>query len=386
MLPKTHRQSTPGDGRMGGREDGGLGVLGLFPAFEAENPGGVQVSGRSAWSALQGALGARAQAVQVDITDTAPELTSSTEFVARSRRAALWQVWRRRHADTVLCWHFDLLPLTRLTRGKRVLFLHGIEAWRRREPFALPKVSLLLANSEYTLARTLECIPSWSEVPSRIVPLGIKAPVSLPVAPEDPPTAIMIGRMDRGERYKGHEEALAAWPRVQEQLPNARLWIVGDGSLRRELEARARKQAQASSIRFFGRVDESDKEKLLARSRCLVMPSRAEGFGLVYAEAMRLGRPCLVSTFDAGREIVHPPDGGLAVDPRDTAALSAALVALLSPGPQWERWSTNARSRYSTHFTETAFQQRLLAALSDSEPEAVRVPVPATRLPDTGHR
>jgi phosphatidylinositol alpha-1,6-mannosyltransferase len=168
----------------------------------------------------------------------------------------------------------------------------------------------------------------------------------------------MISRLDAGERYKGHHEVIAAWPRVQQQVPNAQLWIVGEGDLRAELELEAADQ----NIRFFGRVSEDEKQRLLETARCLVLPSRGEGFGLVYLEAMRIGRPCLVG-LDAGREVVDPPRAGLAADPNDTTALAQAMTRLLQGGADWEQMSLAARRRYAENFTAAHFQQRLLAAL-----------------------
>ena len=55
------------------------------------------------------------------------------------------------------------------------------------------------------------------------------------------------------------------------------------------------------------------KNELLKKCLCFVMPSRNEGFGLVYLEAMRLGKPCLVSDCDAGREVVSIPGCGFSV-------------------------------------------------------------------------
>jgi phosphatidylinositol alpha-1,6-mannosyltransferase len=182
----------------------------------------------------------------------------------------------------------------------------------------------------------------------------------------DPPAAIMISRLERQENYKGHREIIAVWPRVLQRIPDARLWIVGSGSLRPDLERQVRALGLEGRIRFWGTVSEAQKERLLMQARCLLMPSRGEGFGLVYLEAMRLGRPCLVSTLDAGREVVHPPEAGLAADPDDTEALAEAVCRLLTPGPAWDAWSRRARERYERYFTAAHFQKRLLEALGFS--------------------
>jgi glycosyltransferase involved in cell wall biosynthesis len=83
----------------------------------------------------------------------------------------------------------------------------------------------------------------------------------------------------------------------------------------------------------------------------------------VYLEAMRLGRPCLVSDCDAGREVVRPPEAGLAVDPADSGALVDVLVRLLGDGDEWRGWSEAGRRLYETNFTARHYQNRLVKTL-----------------------
>jgi phosphatidylinositol alpha-1,6-mannosyltransferase len=173
----------------------------------------------------------------------------------------------------------------------------------------------------------------------------------------------MIGRMARDEGYKGHREVIEAWPLVLELLPDARLWIVGEGNLKPELIKLVIDQGLSDRVRFWGWVSEVEKQRLLTRAHCLALPSRGEGFGLVYLEAMRLGRPCLVSISDAGREVVDPPQAGVAVNPQDANSLAEALCRLMDRGPQWDQWSREAKKRYETLFTAEHFQRRLLRAL-----------------------
>ena len=159
---------------------------------------------------------------------------------------------------------------------------------------------------------------------------------------------------------------IEAWPRVLERIPEAELWIAGDGDLRPSLEELAVRCAPPGSIHFHGQVSDLDKGGLLERCRCLAMPSRGEGFGLVYLEAMRVGRPCIVGNVDAGCEVVNPPEAGLAVDPDDSGQIADAVVRMLTPGGEWTTWSMRARERYESHFTAAHFQQRLLTALFEN--------------------
>jgi len=169
--------------------------------------------------------------------------------------------------------------------------------------------------------------------------------------------------MSIAEDYKGHRELIRAWPLVLQSIPNACLRILGSGDLRPALETLVHELKLSSHVTLTGRVSEEQKQQELVQARCFVMPSRGEGFGLVYLEAMRLGRPCLVSTLDAGREVVNPPEAGLAVDPQDVPAIAMAIVELLTPGPRWDAWSRAAQARYEGHFTARHFHTRLRTAL-----------------------
>jgi phosphatidylinositol alpha-1,6-mannosyltransferase len=185
-------------------------------------------------------------------------------------------------------------------------------------------------------------------------------------APDERPAVLMISRLEKGEDYKGHRQMIEAWPHVLEEMPDAQLWIAGAGNLRESLEVLARLRTPEGSVRFYGHVSDAEKDQLITRCRCLALPSRGEGFGLVYVEAMRMGRPCLVSDLDAGREVVNPPEAGLAVDPSNPRATADAVHRMLTPGDEWEQWSFQARSRYERCFTRAHFQQRLLAAVLDA--------------------
>jgi phosphatidylinositol alpha-1,6-mannosyltransferase len=349
-------------------------VLGVFPGLGGPNAGGIQAYGRLAWQAVaththaQGGSAGLLVYGQADASDLV--LGDASSFAAASKwrvlRAALTRTWR---APLVCFWHLHLLrllPLLRVGPAKVVLFLNGIEAWcdpgtiLRR---LLQRVDLFLSISDFTWRRFLEFHPQLADRPHRTVHLGLEEPTAEVESPEDPPAALILGRIVRQEDYKGHRELIRIWPRVLQRIPKARLWIVGDGDLRPDLEQLSHELKVADFVRFWGRVDENSKQELLRRCRCLTMPSRGEGFGLVYLEAMRLGRPCLVSRSDAGGEVVNPPEAGLAADPHNAEELTEAVCRLLTAGPEWNQWSRGARQRYESRFTAAHFQERLLHTL-----------------------
>ena len=342
-----------------GRSSQGPDLLGLFPSFESAVFGGVQASGREAWEGISSHAAWKSEAFFHE-----PGAAKLSTLVRALKR--------RGPAGTILVWHAGLLKLAPFIvsgRPRRAIFLHGIEVWRKHGALTsalLGGADLFLSNSDHTWRRFLSFHPECAGIAHRTVHLGIGDPLTrAPALPDGPPAALMIGRMQKDENYKGHREMIAVWPRVLDAMPEAELWIVGGGDLRPELEQMVEALGLGGKVRFFGAVPEERKAELLGRCRALALPSAGEGFGLVYLEAMRAGRPCLVSTLDAGAEVVNPPEAGLAADLADPAALRDAILRLLCSGSEWENMARRARQRYDTFFTGRHFQQRLITALGN---------------------
>jgi phosphatidylinositol alpha-1,6-mannosyltransferase len=350
-------------------------VLTLLPS--TETTGGAQTSGAVVWQLL----GQHASNTMFCYcgkhwrrVPPAPRLSAGAEVHARSKTSAVLTALRRTwRADIILVWHLGMLklvPLFRQRRARLVVSLHGIEAWRPLDLLTrrlLEQADLVLTFSDHTWRRFGAANPTLKGLPHRTVHLGWAEPAGGdgPLAAPTRPRAVMVSRLDSNERYKGHAEVISAWQRVRGRVPDAELWIVGDGDLRPELEQAVSRLGLTTCVRFWGFVDEDRKRELIRSSRCLVLPSRNEGFGLVYLEAMRLGRPCLVSTLDAGREVVAPPVAGLAADIDSPDTLVDSICRLLTDGPEWCAWSRAATQRYAANFTARHFQSRLVDELAN---------------------
>jgi phosphatidylinositol alpha-1,6-mannosyltransferase len=350
---------------MKGRDRPGF-IL-VSPCLCANNYGGVQLSGRIVRDRLTRELGNKE--FRCLCYGMAGRSHSDPGCVTSKLTAAFKAATLRDLAGTLLFWHvglLKLLPILRRRDSRTYLFLHGIECWSplgSMTQYLLGSVDTFLVNSSFTWNRFLESNPRWTQSAHQIVRLGTGTPDSGEEIPGPVPAAVIVGRMQRGEEYKGHKELIRAWPQVLSRMASAELWIVGGGDLESELKRQVHASNLESRIRFFGMVSDQEKERLIRNARCLALPSRGEGFGLVYLEAMRSGRPCLSSTIDAGREVINPPETGLSVDPDDPVAISDAVVRLLTPGAEWERWSADARRRYQSEFTAKRFEDRMLLAL-----------------------
>src|SRR4030095_8219597 len=109
--------------------------------------------------------------------------------------------------------------------------------------------------------------------------------------------------------------------------------------------------------------DDEVLAELYRRAAFFVMPSPREGFGLVYLEAMRAGKPCIAAHGSADEIIRHGVDG-LVVNAGSIDALTTAIVRLFCDEAERARMGAAARARVQECCSEAHSDRRLLEALA----------------------
>jgi glycosyltransferase involved in cell wall biosynthesis len=177
---------------------------------------------------------------------------------------------------------------------------------------------------------------------------------------------LLVARLDPREGGKGHAELIAVLPRLLEHFPDVQLVFAGPGSGREPLEQQARQSGVAHAVFFPGRVEGRTLNDLYRQCYAFVMPSRQEGFGLVYLEAMSFAKPCL-GCFDDGAEdvVVDGETGRLIHDPRDPQELLGALRSLLENPARAARLGENGRRRLQANFTAEHHRDRFRTAIAE---------------------
>jgi phosphatidyl-myo-inositol dimannoside synthase len=263
------------------------------------------------------------------------------------------------------------------------VFLHGVEAWGSLDEGdvrLLRRARLRLANSEFTAARVRAVHPSIGAVvpcPLALVDNGNSATGSADAAeaealPSDGPIVLVVGRIHASEAYKGHDQLIEAWPAVVAEVPNANLVVVGDGSDRPRLEHKARLVAGGDRIRFLGFAPQALLEACYHKASVFALPSRGEGFGLVYLEAMARGLPCIGSRQDAAGDVIVDGATGYLVDHTNTGDLAARIVQLLTDDATRRAMGAAGSRRLATEFSEAAFGERLIAAIETAFDDTLR--------------
>jgi glycosyltransferase involved in cell wall biosynthesis len=180
----------------------------------------------------------------------------------------------------------------------------------------------------------------------------------------------IVGCVARLEPEKGHRTLLEAWSLVLGRVPDACLLIVGEGSLRDDLERQAAGLGIAGRVVVAGRRD--DIPAVTAALDVAVLPSYREAQGLVVLEAMALSRPIVATNVGGIPEMIENGVSGLLVPPHDAAALADAISRLLLDHPLADTLARNGHDVVHDRFS-AELMVRTVEDIYDDGARAVRL-------------
>jgi glycosyltransferase involved in cell wall biosynthesis len=258
----------------------------------------------------------------------------------RSQRARFALARHLRLSQVALAHSFDFysnLMLISAARAARVPLVIGSQrqlgdllspAKRHAQNLMFRLCHRIVCNSEAAAERLRSSgIPKSKVV---VIPNGVADDFFAsppPALPRDPGTfnVGMISRMN--DRYKRHDVFLRAAARLSPRFPQVRFVLVGDGSLRGELEALAQSLGLKDKVLFLG--NRSDMPAVLAALDVNVLPSDSESLSNVILESMAAGIPSVATQVGGNAELVEHGVTGLLTRTNDPEQLSAALELFL---------------------------------------------------------
>jgi len=162
--------------------------------------------------------------------------------------------------------------------------------------------------------------------------------------PSGPSTSggIRLACVGRLEPPKGQDVLVEALGLPASRGVEARLALVGSGSLEPQLRRRASELGIADRVDFLGALPPERVAEVLAAADIYVQPSRREGFGVALVEAMATGLPAVATRSGGPDGIVGEADGVL-VAPDDPEALAAGLAQAIERRTQFDRLAIAAR-------------------------------------------
>jgi teichuronic acid biosynthesis glycosyltransferase TuaC len=281
------------------------------------------------------------------------------------------------HAHSALpCGHAAAL-LSRRLNIPFVVTLHGLDvfntcflggipaAWRR-------KVSV----DVYRAARTVICISgkvqeilktgTSAETCSTVVYNGTNPAffsAMLAEVEQRDPEILMVGNLLRG---KGHELVLKAIGRLRSSFPALRCRIIGEGPDRARFESLARDLGIGQQVQFFGRQSRADVADAMRRCSVFVLPSRYEGLGCVYLEAMSCGKPVVACRGQGIDEVIEHGRNGWLIAVDGLEELTQGLTTLLGSPELRARIGVAARQTILGKLTLSHQAEQLAAIYSQA--------------------
>jgi len=266
------------------------------------------------------------------------------------------------HAARLISRRLDI-PFVVTVHGLDVFntcFLGGIPAaWRRKASVDV-----------YRTARTVICISGKvqeilrtgtpAETCSAIVYNGVNPNLFSPnpdgVGPFDP-EILMVGNLLRS---KGHELVLRALGILRSSFPQLRCRIIGEGSDRSQFEALASDLGIGQQVQFVGRQSRSEVAEAMRRCSVFVLPSRNEGLGCVYLEALSCGKPVIGCRGQGIDEVIEHGKNGWLIPADGLEELVQGLSVLLSSPEMCVRIGTAARETILGRLTLSHQAEHLL--------------------------
>jgi glycosyltransferase involved in cell wall biosynthesis len=188
-----------------------------------------------------------------------------------------------------------------------------------------------------------------------VVPEGLNfKPLEALINKDSNPIVVFSGRLKHAKRP---DHAIRAFAIVKKKVPNAELWVFGDGPFRQTLERIA-----GPGVKFFGNLNNAERRDLLVKSWVLIVPGLREGWGLNIIEANALGVPAIAYDAPGLRDSIRNLETGLLTENGNIEDLAQKTIRILTDTSLREKLSKNAlfySKQFSWEKTAKEFMKRI---------------------------
>jgi len=146
----------------------------------------------------------------------------------------------------------------------------------------------------------------------------------------DQPVILTISRLASAERYKGYDQILRSLAKVRERFPDVRYILGGRGPDRGRIESLVCELGLTANVTLAGYVPDHELRSHYNLCDVFAMPSKGEGFGIVFLEAMACGKPVVAGNKDGSVDAVLNGQIGALVDPDSVGDIGLGLVQILA--------------------------------------------------------
>jgi len=250
------------------------------------------------------------------------------------------------HPDLVIATHLHFTKaaywLKRMTGIPYWTVAHGVEAWNIQHPGlkrALHYADRILAVSHYTRDRLLN-EQHLDPAKISVLPNTFDA-TRFQITPkpqhllkrynltEQQPIILTVARLDSSEQYKGYDHILQALPEIRRQVPQVHYILVGKGSDRARIEQLITSLNLQDCVTLTGFVPDEELCDHYNLCNVFAMPSKGEGFGIVYLEALACGKPTIGGNQDGAIDALCQGELGVLVNPDNIDEITKTIIQIL---------------------------------------------------------
>jgi glycosyltransferase involved in cell wall biosynthesis len=362
-------------------------IVGLFP--ELASAGGVQRAGRLTAAAMAAFAERRDQSWCFFSLNDPPDRSSfhiGTQGIVfagfgRSKIRFLRAAWTaaRCQPSLIFALHPHLAPVVAAMKltvpaARTAIFAHGLEIWTplsflRRK--SLQCADLVFAPSADT-ARQLEvqqgiseqrvCRLAWSLGPE-FESMSNDGRGPLPPGFPRGRVILTVGRWDAREAYKGVDHLISVLPQLLQSVPDLHLVAIGSGTDVPRLQRLAQEASVMDRVHFLSALPQEQLAPAYEACDVFALPSRGEGFGLVFLEAMSHGKPVIGGAHGGTPDVINDGATGYLVEYGDLAQLGDRLKLLLTDEATRRSMGARALDRVRRDFTFDRFSRNLEQAI-----------------------
>ncbi|PMB43139.1 glycosyltransferase [Fischerella thermalis CCMEE 5330] len=246
----------------------------------------------------------------------------------------------------ILCGHMNFAPVAfwihRFLGIPYWILVYGIDAWEIKDPLkkkALYAAQKIASISEYTRDRLIH---EQNLDPEKFLILPVTFdPNCFQIAPKpkylleryglkpEQSVILTVARLSATEQYKGYDTIITALPEIKKVIHNVHYVLVGKGDDLPRIEELIAKLELQNCVTLTGFVPDEELCDHYNLCDVFAMPSKQEGFGIVYLEALACGKPTLAGNQDGATDALCRGELGVLIDPEDTQAIAQALIQIL---------------------------------------------------------
>ena len=253
--------------------------------------------------------------------------------------------------DVLLLGHINLAPVAlffrfRYPQMKIILLAHGIEVWRPLSGFKKwisRGADLIISVSEFTKSKLLD-LHVLDPKKIKVLPNCLDPYFQLPTEFHKPDyllqryglhpeqkVLLTISRINKYEGYKGYDQVLKCIPQLVKLYPDLKYILAGNCEPieKLRLEALIQSLGIEKFVHLPGFVPETELTDHYRLADVFVMPSKKEGFGIVFIEAMACGTPAVGGDQDGSPEALRPGLLGVTTDPDDLEDIVRTIKQVL---------------------------------------------------------